>query len=67
MPRRYKPITLPLRPTPEVLVEQTARCPNCEERGAVSIGRLGLRLVFQCPGCRVRFYRVASTSTNRVA
>ncbi|GAC1338759.1 MAG: hypothetical protein NVSMB29_04980 [Candidatus Dormibacteria bacterium] len=67
MPRRYKPISLPLRPIPEVLTAETARCPNCEGHGAASIGRLGRRLVFQCPGCRVRFYRVELAGANRVA
>lgn len=67
VPRRYKPVSLPLRPIPEVLTDQTARCPNCEDRGAASIGRLGRRLVFQCPRCRVRFYRVDPAGANQVA
>ena len=55
--RKYKPIELPLRAVPDDLAAQHAACPNCQDRGANVIGRLGLRLVFKCERCRVRFYR----------
>lgn len=57
MPRKYKPVELPLRAVPEPLGEERARCPVCEGRDSGVIGRLGLRLVFRCERCRVRFYR----------
>jgi len=67
MPRRYKPVSLSLRPIPEVLTGQTARCPNCDDRGAACIGRLGRRLVFQCHRCRVRFFRGEPETAHWVA
>lgn len=57
MGRRYKPVELPLRTVPEELVDEHARCPVCEDRNSGVIGRMGLRLVFRCERCRVRFYR----------
>ena len=57
MARKYKPVELPLRTVPDNLVDERARCPNCERTHAGVIGRLGLRLVFRCEECRVRFYR----------
>jgi hypothetical protein len=55
--RKYKPIELPLRAVPDEFAVQHATCPNCQDRGAYVIGRLGLRLVFRCERCRVRFHR----------
>ena len=43
-------------------VGEIAECPNCQNRTAGVIGRLGLRLVFRCTQCRVRFHRSAATS-----
>lgn len=60
MARKYKPVELPLRTVPEDLHEQFARCPVCEDRNSGVVGRLGLRLVFRCERCRVRFYRPAT-------
>lgn len=60
--RKYKPIELPLKDVPTQFSEQRATCPNCLERGAGVIGRLGLRLVFKCENCRVRFHRPAATA-----
>jgi tRNA(Ile2) C34 agmatinyltransferase TiaS len=57
MARKYKPVVLPLREVPAALTEERARCPICEDRSSGVIGRLGLRLVFRCERCRVRFYR----------
>ena len=57
MARKYKPVVLPLRPVPRPLAEERARCPVCEDGNPGVIGRLGLRLVFRCERCRVRFYR----------
>lgn len=55
--RKYKPVDLPLKDVPEHLAEEHATCPNCLDRRAGVIGRLGLRLVFRCQNCRVRFHR----------
>ena len=63
MARKYKPVELPLRPVPSALAQQEAICPNCSDRHAGVIGRLGLRLVFRCARCRVRFHRIAPTTT----
>ena len=54
--RRYRPAPLALRAAPAALIEETAMCPSCCGKGAV-IGRMGLRLVFRCGRCRVRFHR----------
>jgi hypothetical protein len=55
--RKYKPVELPLRTVPEEFAQQHAVCPNCQSREPFVIGRLGLRLVFRCDQCRVRFHR----------
>jgi hypothetical protein len=57
--RKYKPVELPLRPVPTQFSEQRGTCPNCLNREGVVIGRLGLRLVFRCERCKVRFHRHA--------
>ena len=59
--RKYKPVELPLRAVPGHLVAEQAMCPNCRTNGATVIGRLGLRLVFRCARCRVRFHRATPT------
>lgn len=58
--RKYKPVELPLKTAPRELAATHAVCPNCEDRQAGVIGRLGLRLVFMCAHCRVRFHRPAA-------
>ena len=55
--RKYKPVELPLKEVPTEFEAANAVCPNCESRNAGVIGRLGLRLVFRCDRCRVRFHR----------
>ena len=55
--RKYKPVELPLRDVPGEYAAQRATCPSCHDRQASVIGRLGLRLVFKCERCRVRFHR----------
>ena len=55
--RKYKPVELPLKDVPTEFAEEQAVCPNCLDREAGVIGRLGLRLVFKCQRCRVRFHR----------
>lgn len=55
--RKYKPVELPLKAVPAELSAEQAVCPNCLDREAGVIGRLGLRLVFKCERCRVRFHR----------
>jgi hypothetical protein len=57
MPRRYKPIELPLKPIPALANEVAVRCPRCESSDTAVLGRLSLRLVFKCANCRVRFFR----------
>ena len=57
MPRKYKPIELPLKTVDTMFESESARCPNCENRNSYVLGRLGLRLVFRCENCRVRFFR----------
>lgn len=57
--RKYKPVELPLRPVPTQFGEERGTCPNCLNREGVVIGRLGLRLVFRCERCKVRFHRHA--------
>ena len=57
--RKYKPVELPLKDVPPAFVGIHAICPNCHDREASVIGRLGLRLVFRCERCRVRFHRPA--------
>jgi hypothetical protein len=55
--RKYKPVELALKVVPIQFAEEHAVCPNCLDRDAGVIGRLGLRLVFKCSRCRVRFHR----------
>ncbi len=55
--RKYKPVELPLKDVPTEFATEHAICPNCLDREAGVIGRLGLRLVFRCQRCRVRFHR----------
>jgi len=57
--RKYKPIELPLDEVPAAMRVESAVCPNCENREAGPIGRLGRRLVFRCESCRVRFHRAS--------
>lgn len=59
--RKYKPVELPLRAVPDDIARQRAICPNCQDHAAFVIGRLGLRLVFRCGSCRVRFHRHTPT------
>ena len=60
--RKYKPVQLPLRAVPSEFVTERAVCPNCQDASAGVIGRLGLRLVFRCAQCRVRFHRSPATA-----
>ena len=55
--RKYKPVELPLKVVPTEFEAEQAVCPNCQNVHAGVIGRLGLRLVFKCDRCRVRFHR----------
>ena len=55
--RKYKPVGLLLKDVPTQFAEEHAICPNCLDCEAGVIGRLGLRLVFRCQRCRVRFHR----------
>ena len=57
MGRPYKPVVLPLKQVPtDVSIDADIRCPNCEQRYPALLGRIGLRFVFRCSDCRVRFY-----------
>ena len=60
--RKYKPVELPLKDVPDEFSEERAICPNCLDREAGVIGRLGLRLVFRCQRCRVRFHRLTANA-----
>jgi hypothetical protein len=51
------PLSISLRPAPAMYQDETATCPACEGTREAVIGRIGLRLVFQCGRCRVLFYR----------
>ena len=62
MGRKYKPVELPLRSVPAVLATEQATCPNCNDRHAGVVGRMGLRLVFRCGRCMVRFHRTAASA-----
>lgn len=64
--RKYKPVELPLRDVPGEYAVQQATCPSCHSRDAGVIGRLGLRLVFKCEHCRVRFHRPSPGGAVRV-
>jgi hypothetical protein len=57
MGRPYKPVELPLKTVPEDVLSHVdpVRCPSCETPVNRVLGRLGLRLVFRCESCRVRF------------
>ncbi len=57
--RKYKPIELKLSPVPAEFLAETAVCPVCDQNYGVAIGRMGLRLVFQCAKCKVKFHRLA--------
>ncbi|GAC1344876.1 MAG: hypothetical protein NVSMB29_18810 [Candidatus Dormibacteria bacterium] len=58
MPRRpAQKIKLPARPAPVEMRAVTALCPACEAREVPTVGRLGLRLLFECPKCGARFHR----------
>lgn len=59
--RKYKPIELALQTAPMPYVLEQAECPQCLADGAAVVGRLGLRLVFRCEQCGVRFHRAART------
>ncbi|GAC1341940.1 MAG: hypothetical protein NVSMB29_13140 [Candidatus Dormibacteria bacterium] len=65
MSRKYKPVELALDALPAGMGRESAVCPNCENREAGPIGRLGRRLVFRCEMCRVRFHRASSASVPR--
>jgi hypothetical protein len=57
--RRHPVIDLPLRPAPQGFEDERVPCPQCRGGDTVVIGRIGLRLVFQCNAkrCRARFFR----------
>jgi hypothetical protein len=56
--RRYKPVELPLKAVAAALASEIAECPDCCRRDTTTVlGRLGLRLVFRCERCKVRFFR----------
>jgi len=57
VPRRYKPIQLNAKPVPQAMLQEAAQCPQCDSRFTEVLGRMGLRLLFQCERCRVRFFR----------
>lgn len=50
-----------LHAVPDEMAAATAVCPKCSRR-APATARQGLRLVFNCARCDVRFYRVAAVA-----
>lgn len=48
---------LPLKAPPAHLLQERAACPVCGLRCGEVVGRHGLRLVFECERCSVRFHR----------
>ena len=57
MGRKYPPIKLDLKPVLDEQLEESASCPQCGSRLTKVLGRIGLRLVFRCDKCLVRFFR----------
>jgi transposase-like protein len=57
MSRPYPQVVLAVKSVPEPLMQATAVCPSCSRSNTSVRGRVGLRLVFRCPGCRVDFFR----------
>jgi len=57
VPRRYKPVQLNAKPVPQAMLQEAAQCPQCDSRFTEVLGRMGLRLLFRCERCRVRFFR----------
>jgi hypothetical protein len=63
MARKYTPVTLDLKPVLEAHLVEAATCPQCGSRITQVLGRLGLRLVFRCDKCLVRFFRQRPTTS----
>jgi tRNA(Ile2) C34 agmatinyltransferase TiaS len=57
MARKYIPVKLDLKPVPDAHLSEAAACPQCGSRVTQVLGRMGLRLVFRCDKCLVRFFR----------
>jgi hypothetical protein len=57
MGRTYTPVELDLKPVLESHRGEAATCPQCGSRITQVLGRMGLRLVFRCDKCLVRFFR----------
>ncbi|HVC05786.1 MAG TPA: hypothetical protein VND88_14010 [Candidatus Acidoferrales bacterium] len=57
MARKYTPVQLDLKPVPEAHLTEAASCPQCGSRVTQVLGRMGLRIVFRCEKCLVRFFR----------
>ncbi|HEV3234601.1 MAG TPA: hypothetical protein VG329_08645 [Candidatus Dormibacteraeota bacterium] len=54
MPRRRPPVDIFTFPIPDQWERRQARCPQCGGVGH-AIGQVGMRLVFRCSECGVRF------------
>jgi hypothetical protein len=57
MGRTYTPVELDLKPVLEAHRSEAATCPQCGSRITQVLGRMGMRLVFRCDKCLVRFFR----------
>jgi translation initiation factor 2 beta subunit (eIF-2beta)/eIF-5 len=57
MARKYKPVALDLKPVLDEHLNEAATCPQCGSHITQVLGRMGLRLVFRCDKCLVRFFR----------
>jgi hypothetical protein len=57
MARKYTPVQLDLKPVLDAHLAEAASCPQCGSKVTQVLGRMGLRLVFRCDKCLVRFFR----------
>ena len=64
MPRRRPPIDIFTFPVPEKMTTVAARCPACDGLGD-PYGEVGMRMVFKCRECNVRFKGPATAAIMR--
>jgi|GEM_PF-1565966 len=64
MARKYTPVALDLKPVLDTHLGEAATCPQCGSHITQVLGRMGLRLVFRCDKCLVRFFRQRPASAS---
>jgi hypothetical protein len=64
LPRRRPPVDIFTFPLPDRYARIEATCPQCAGVGR-PIGHVGLRLVFRCEACGVRFKIGAKNAEDR--